>query len=425
MIKKFLTKKIEKYLYDLANQRLKDKKAFIIAVTGSVGKSSSKEAIKVLLNAFFKNKVFVSHGNMNESVGLPMSILGFDYVPSKIEWPKVLFEAKRKAKNKQFPEYLVVEMGVEKPGDIKYFTSLAKPNIALLTSIGPAHLENLGDIDGVLKEKIELFKSLPEAGVAIYNNDDQKISEYAPKIKNHTISYGFTKGSTILGKVIKSERDGVLLEVTNGKLTKQIKTTLIGNHMILALLSAMAIAEALGLDFDKSLKSLKEFKPLHGRMNLIEGIKDSLIIDDSYNANPNSVLAALETLRTFNTSGRRVVILGNMNELGKFEESAHVIVARAAGTFADAMIFIGPNSQKMKEAAEREVVKRNRKPNIVTFETPSRATLSLDELIEENDLILVKASQNRMRFEKIVEVIMKNPGQAKDLLARQDKRWRR
>jgi UDP-N-acetylmuramoyl-tripeptide--D-alanyl-D-alanine ligase len=425
MLKKFIINKIEKYLYDLANQRLKDKKAFIIAVTGSVGKSSTKEAIKVLLDAFYPGKAFVSHGNMNESVGLPMSVLGFDYVPSKIEWPKVLIEARRKAKNRQFPEYLVLEMGVEKPGDIKYFTSLVKPNLALLTSIGPAHLENLGDIDGVLKEKVGLFDSLSEDGIAIYNNDDQKLREFAPKIKNHTISYGFSAGSKISARVINADRDGVLLEVGNGKLKKQIKTSLVGNHMILALLSAMAVGDALGLDFDKSVKALKEFKPLHGRMNLIEGIKDSLIIDDSYNANPNSVLAALETLRTFPTKGRRVVILGNMNELGKFEESAHKIVARAAATFADFMIFIGPNSVNMKESAEKEIAKRNKKVAVEIFETPSRASLSLEDLIEKDDLILVKASQNKMRFEKIVEAIMAHPEKAKELLARQDKRWKK
>jgi UDP-N-acetylmuramoyl-tripeptide--D-alanyl-D-alanine ligase len=425
MLKKFIIGKIEKYLFDLANQRLKDKKAFIIAVTGSVGKSSSKEAIKLLLESFFPGKVFASHGNMNESVGLPMSVLGFDYVPSKVEWPRVLMEAKKKAKNKQFPDYLIVEMGVEKPGDIEYFTKLVKPNIALITNIGPAHLEGLGDIEGVLKEKANLFKSLSDDGVAIFCNDDEKLAGLAPKLKSKKLSYGFSKGSNVSAKIVKAEKDGILLEVDNGKLKKQIRTNLIGNHMVLALLSAMAVAEALELDFDKSVKALKEFKPLNGRMSLIEGIKKSLIIDDSYNANPNSVLAALETLKNMESSGRKVVILGNMNELGKFEESAHKIVSKAAGTFCDLMIFIGPNSGVMKEAAESELTKRKRKAEIMVFETPSRAILSLDEIIQENDLILVKASQNRMRFEKIVEALMAHPERAKELLARQDKRWRK
>src|SRR5450830_224365 len=121
-MKKRIIKFIEKYLFDLAQKRLSDKKITIIAVTGSVGKTSTKEAIRVLMEHFFTGKVFVSHGNMNESIGIPLAILGFDYLPTKSGWPRMLLSARRKAKSKKFPNYLVLEMGVEKPGDIEYFT---------------------------------------------------------------------------------------------------------------------------------------------------------------------------------------------------------------------------------------------------------------------------------------------------------------
>lgn len=425
MLKKFIIRKIEKYLFDLANKRLKDQSTKIIAITGSTGKSSTKEAIKCLLEVFFPGKAFASHGNMNESIGLPMAVLGFDYLPTKIEWPKVLLEARRKSKNKQFPDYLVLEMGVEKPGDIKYFTSLVKPNIALITNIGPAHLEQLKDIDGVLKEKGKLFDSLPEDGLAIYCRDDLKLKHLAEKLKIKTISYGFAEDSDIMAKVIKMDQTGTLVEIKNGLLKKQIKTKLVGSHMVLSMLAAMAVAKALDLDFDKSLQAIKNFKPLAGRMNLIEGVKNSLIIDDSYNANPNSVIAAMETMDSIDWPGRKVVILGNMNELGDFEEAGHKVIGRAAGSLADSIIFVGPNSDLMKQEAEKASLKNKRKIEIHTFETASRAVISLDELIKEKDLILVKASQNRMRFEKIVEAIMIDPSQAKNLLARQDKRWKK
>ena len=123
-MKKRIIKFIEKYLFDLAEKRLTDKKITIIAVTGSAGKTSTKEAIRVLMESFFGDKVFVSYGNMNESIGIPLAILGFDYLPTKSGWPKMLFQARRKAKSKQFPDYLVLEMGAEKPGDIEYFTKL-------------------------------------------------------------------------------------------------------------------------------------------------------------------------------------------------------------------------------------------------------------------------------------------------------------
>lgn len=425
-MKKYVIKFIEKYLFDLAQKRLKDKKITIIAVTGSVGKTSTKEAIRVLMEHFFADKVFVSHGNMNESVGIPLAILGFDYLPTKSGWPKMLFEARKKAKSKKFPNYLVLEMGVEKPGDINYFTKLVKPDIALITNIGPAHLENLKDLNGVLTEKTQLFEALNDGGTAIYCQDDKKLVDYSKNIKHKKISYGFSEDATIKGKIVRADGGGSLLEVSSGTMKKQLKTEIVGRHLLEADLAAMAIASALGLDFDKALASLKDFKPLPGRMRLLAGTKNTQLIDDSYNANPVSVLAALETFEELSVKGRKVAILGNMNELGDLEQKSHKIVGAATARVCDFAVFIGPNAQLMKEAAELEAQKINHNNfKAVTFDTTSRAVISLDELILENDTILIKASQNKMRFEKIVETLMADPSLAKGLLVRQDARWRK
>lgn len=425
-MKKYIIKFIEKYLFELAKKRLLDKKTCVIAVTGSAGKTSTKEAIRLLLEEFYPGKVFASHGNMNESIGIPMAVLGFDYLPTKAGWPKVLFQARKKAKNNKFPEYLILEMGVEKPGDINYFTKLVKPNIAVITNIGHAHLEGLGDIAGVLKEKTVLFNALPEDGVAIYNFDDKRLQGYATKIRAKKISFGLSSGSDISAKIIHLDAQGTLLEVTSNGLKKQIRSQLIGSHSIYSLLSAMAVSKSLDLNFDRSLLALKKLSPIPGRMNLIAGVKDSLIIDDTYNANPNSVVAALATLKSIESSGRKVVVLGNMNELGKFEEKAHLMVAGTAALTGDLLVFIGQNATLMKEEAER-IAKNNSltKVKIMTFETPSQANISFEGLIEKGDLILVKASQNRMRLERLVETIMANPKEAKDKLVRQDNRWRK
>lgn len=424
-MKKRIIKFIEKYLYNLAQKRLTDKDTFIIAITGSAGKTSTKEAIRVLLESFFQDKIFSSHGNMNESIGMPMAVLGFEDLPSKSGWPKVLLQARKKAKNKQFPDYLVLEMGAEKPGDIKYFTTLVKPDIAIITNIGPAHLEYLKNLKGVLDEKSKLFEALDGNGVAVYNKDDKKLEEYIKLSKHKAISFGFSSGADVSGKVIRRDKSGTLFEVSYQTTKKQFKTQIIGDHLLYSILAAMAVSVVLNLDFDKSIYVLRDFKPLPGRMNLITGIKDSIIFDDSYNSNPVSALAALETLKTFDATGRKVAIFGNMNELGALEEKAHRIIAEAASLVCQQLVFIGPNAKLMQEAAEKMAQKENiRNLKINIFDTTSRAVISLDEIIQKNDIILVKASQNKMRFEKIVAALMAHPEEAKDKLVRQDKRWR-
>ena len=273
-----------------------------------------------------------------------------------------------------------------------------------------------------MKEKTELFNALRESGIAIYNHDDERLQKYSQKVKQNKISYGFSDGGTVKGKIVSADNKGTILEVTSNGLKKQMRFDVIGNHLLMAILSAMAVSQSLGLNFDKSLNALKKFVPLAGRMRLIPGIKSITIIDDSYNANPSSVLAALETLDSLKSKGRKVAILGNMNELGKYEERAHELVAKVAAKVCDQLVFVGSNAQLMGKVAKENAL-RGKKLTINIFDTPSRAIISLDEIIKENDTILVKASQNKMRFEKIVEALMLEPEKAKTLLVRQDKRW--
>jgi len=423
-MKKIAIKIIEKYLFRLARERLKNKKTFVIAITGSVGKTSTKEAIKVLLENFYPGEVFSSFGNMNDEIGMPMAILGFDYLPAKADWPRVFWEARRKLKNNKFPKYLILEMGVDHPGGIDYLTKIVQPDIAIVTAVAPAHLEQFKTLDAILEEKITLFKKLSGTGWAIYNSDDERLNKYSSEIKSKKISYGLTKGADISAKIIKSDLSGILVEFQSKAMKKQVKSDLIGEHLLYPLLAALSVSQALHLDFDRSINIIKKVPTLAGRMRVIKGVKGATLIDDSYNANPASMAAALKTLASFNHHGRKVAILGSMNELGEISNEAHQMIARVAGKICDLLVFIGPNAKIMRESVE--LLKSSDRVNgqkIVVFEMVSRAVISIDELIEKNDLILVKASQNKMRFEKIVEALMAEPEKASEFLVRQGKRW--
>jgi UDP-N-acetylmuramoyl-tripeptide--D-alanyl-D-alanine ligase len=423
-MKKFAVKIIEKYLFRLARERLKDKKTFVIAITGSVGKTSTKEAIKVLLEDFFPGEVFSSFGNMNDEIGMPMAILGFDYLPTKTEWPRIFWEAKKKLKNNNFPKYLVLEMGVDRPGGIEYLTKIVQPDIAIVTAVAPAHLEQFKTLDAVLEEKMTLLKKLTAAGYAIFNSDDERLNKYSTGIKSKKISYGLSQEADVSAKIIKSDLSGSLVEFRSKDMKKQVKSNLIGEHLLYPLLAALSVSRALQLDFDRSVNVIKKVPTLAGRMRVIKGIKETTLIDDSYNANPSSMTAALKTLANLDHLGRKVAILGNMNELGEVSEKAHRMIARVAGRICDLLVFIGPNAKIMQESVELlKSSERTRGQKIVIFEMVSRAVISIDELIEKNDLILIKASQNKMRFEKIVEALMAEPEKASGLLVRQGRRW--
>jgi UDP-N-acetylmuramoyl-tripeptide--D-alanyl-D-alanine ligase len=393
----------------LAKETLKRYRPGIIGVTGSVGKTSAKLAIASVL--FPERKVRAVKANFNNELGFPLAILG-DYQSIKhpiFFWPWVIAaSAARLIFKSRYPEILVLEYGADRPGDIKYLLEIAKPNIGVITAIGdiPAHVEFFGGPDELAKEKSHLIEVLGVTGFAVLNSDDERVMDLKNKTRAHIMTFGFNELADIritnFENHFSEDWQGIYFKLVNGGsvVPVKIKGVLGKSHAY-----AAAAAAATGLIFGINLVKISDFlnkfyKPLEGRMNLLKGVKETWIIDDSYNASPLSVHAALDVLRAVEAK-RRIAVLGDMLEIGKYSLEAHEKIGRMANQAADLLFAIGPRSKLMAEAAINAGMKKDK---VFIFDTADEAKLKVQEIIRKGDVILIKASR-AIGLDKIVEEI--------------------
>lgn len=400
----------------LARKVIKKHNPFVIAVTGSVGKTSVKEAIYTVLYDVYGKEVRKNEGNLNAEIGIPLTILGYKSLPNKFLWPFFLIGAYFRGDHRDYPKYLVIEMGVEKPGDIKYFSTIVKPDIAVITSVTAAHLENFKSEKEYQDEKISIINHLKEGGITIANYDNEVLK----KIANDKIFFVSVKNGAgdYRAEDIKISLDGTEFRITSLGHKISIKSKLVGEQSVYTSLFAFAVADKLGLPRIQTGKSLDRIKPVPGRMNVIEGINGIKIIDDTYNANPSSVKAAIDTLESLFVNNRKVLILGNMNELGAEEKNEHENVAKYAKNKVDFAIFAGKNAKTMFDSFGDSSKSK-------WFNTRDELIMSLGALIQKEDIILIKASQNGNFFEEIVKHLMNDKSKSKKLLVRQSNGWLR
>lgn len=402
----------------------------IVAITGSNGKTSTREAIYAVLKS--KYSVRRSEKNYNTEVGVPFSILGIDSPKRFWGWPVVLFRAYWIAqKSKRAPEILILEMAADKPGDLKYLTSFIKPDISVVTAIGdlPVHVEAFSGPKAVAEEKSTIVKVLETNGVAILNYDDKMVLDMKNKTKGHVFTFGFEKGSSIRALEEKSvfcipEDDddfcGVSFKVESDSRVVPVRLrNVYGKPPAYAALAAFAVGKALGMNLIEIAEALKDYKSPKGRMHLIEGMRESLILDDTYNASPMAVMSAIDVLKNMSAK-RRIAVLGDMKELGKYSEEAHEMIGREIAKIADLIFVVG---ERAKLIAKEAIKEGFAKENIYEFMHSIDAGRSLNGIVEKDDLILVKGSQS-MRMELVIEDIMAHPKKKKNLLVRQDWPWR-
>jgi len=385
---------------------------FVVAITGSVGKTSTKEAVYQVLHDKYGDSVRKNFGNLNAEIGIPLTILGYNKVPNKFIWPLFLLVAWLRTRVKNYPKYLVLEMGVEHSGDIEYFCSIVRPNIAIVTSTSAAHLANFKSEEQFQKEKISLIDHLKNDGKAIVNYDDANLA----KIENENICSVAINNNTAnyRAESIKLSLSGTEFRIVKTGHKISIKSRLLGNQMIYPQMFAFAVADIMGFSLIETGKSLERISPIPGRLNLIEG-KDSItIIDDTYNSNPTSAKLAIDFLDQVDYKGRKVVILGNMNELGADEKKFHQQIAEYSKNKFEQVVFIGINSSIMQKECDH---------NSLCFKTRKELIDNLDRILKSNDLVLVKASQNKNYLEEVVKEIMKDPSLAREQLVRQSKEW--
>ena len=406
----------------------------IVGITGSVGKTTTKEAILLVLSK--KYRVRGNIKNYNNEIGLPLTILG-STSPGRSPWGwvKVIIGALGLLifRDKNYPEFLVLEMGVDHPQDMDYLLSVVQPIIGVVTAIGQAHLEFFGTPDSIAEEKGKLVASLPPSGIAILNVDDRRVAAMASRCKGKVITYGFGPEAQVRAtEIIFNYRQasklsiealtGISCELHYHESMVPLSLPLIMTEA--ALYSALA-AVAVGLSEDLGLieiaDTLKDFRPLPGRFNLLSGFNDSIIIDDSYNASPTSVLAALEILANLpvDDSAKRIAVLGDMLELGLDSPAEHRRVGQVvAGLPIGRLILVGPLAKLIGEEAQN----MGWSGRLDYFNDSSEAALKIKEIISSPATILVKGSQGA-RMEKIVKELLANPQEASRYLVRQDGHW--
>jgi UDP-N-acetylmuramoyl-tripeptide--D-alanyl-D-alanine ligase len=408
-----MRKILQKILKKLATIALKKYKPVVIGITGSVGKTSTKEAIySVLKNHFGEKRVRKNEKNYNNEIGVPLTIFNsktggnsiLKWIPKfiKIFW-MVIFKVR-------YPDFLVLEMGADKPGDIKYLLDFVKHKVGIITTIGeiPVHVEFFENPEKVAEEKMTLVKKLDKDGIAILNYDDEKVRRMGDDISAKVLTYGLSEKADVRATnyELKFLSNSKNISELNFKLDfkgSSVPAKLINVLGTQHLYSALA-ATAVGITFDMNLveisQAIKEIVPLSGRMCLLRGIKNSIIIDDSYNAALLSMEAGLDALKVF-TGKRKVVVLGDMLEIGKYSEQAHIRVGKKAGEIADLIFVIGNCAGFIEQGAKSVGFNENK---IFKFSTSDEAKLIVQKEMKENDIVFIKGSHS-IKMENIVEEI--------------------
>ncbi len=436
-MKKIPLKILKIYLKYLAKLTIWRFKPQIIGITGSVGKTSTKETVFAVLSARDGNrqKIRKSKGNLNNELGMPLTILG-DWSEEDLKlisrgqpagtektkklffWWKVIFSSNVRLlasffSNKiVYPKILILEYAADRPGDIKYLLEMARPNIAIVTAVGeiPSHVEFFSGPEAIVKEKAKLIESLPANGFAILNFDNEVVINMKEKTSARIISFGFGDGADVKINNLENFSRGLEESLKFGSSFKleyggSLVPVNLKNTFGKAQAYASAAAACVGLIFDLNLVEISEalsqnYHPAKGRMNLIKGIKDTYIINDAYNASPISMQEALETLSSLEAK-RKIAILGDMLELGKYSIEAHESLGRLAGKMTDILVVVGPRAKFVAEAARSEGFPENK---IMIFDSASEACGAVQNLLKHGDLVLIKASRG-IGLDKIVEEI--------------------
>lgn len=398
----------------LAKAILKKYKPVVIAVTGSVGKTSTKEAIFTVLKKSFS--VRKSPRNYNTDTGVPLSILGSDR-----SMPAVLKGFWQLVWPARYPRIIVLEYAADRPGDIRYLAKHFPPDLAVVTAIGeiPVHLEFYKTRRELVAEKSELVKKLKPGKIAVLGIDDPDVAAMQNLTRARVLTYGIENQADVKAGplTLKTGPDvsewGMQFKLsTNGKVVPVFAANVIGPHLVYPLLAAAAVAAELKINLLEIVRQIEEFVPVPGRLNPLAGIKNTVIIDDTYNSSPIAAQKALEVLKAL-PGKRKIAALGDMLELGEKTESAHRQIGLAAAELpVDYLVTVGARSKFIAEEAESYGMPKDR---IMSFADSDEARLPIQDLIKPGDVILVKGSR-AMRMEKIVREIMAEPGRADELL---------
>jgi UDP-N-acetylmuramoyl-tripeptide--D-alanyl-D-alanine ligase len=362
-------------LGDMAAFNRQRSQAFVAAITGSNGKTTTRRMITAVLEQEYE--ILTAARNFNNEIGLPLTLLGLS---ADHQWA-------------------ILELGTNRPGEIARLSDICTPDIGVLTNIGPAHLEGLGSIEGVMKEKGALIKGLGSDGKAILNADDPRVIQLASITKAEVTFYGLSREATIRAEDIKETGDTISFKLIFAGESITINLNSPGRFMVSNALAAAAVGYQLGLSIETVKTGLEIFDPVSGRMNIKRLAGDINLIDDTYNANPDSMKAAFSTLNKIRTGARGAAVIGDMLELGTQAQSLHRKVGAVAARSGIGRLYAcGEFAAEVRAGARDEGMHPTD-----TFEgTHDEIVEDLKVWLQPGDWLLVKGSRG-MAMEKVVE----------------------
>lgn len=427
-MKNILKKIVVKILTFEAKIVLKKYKPRIVAITGSVGKTSTKDAVFTALQTAFH--VRKTEKSFNSEIGIPLTILGLPNAwNDPILWFKNIIKGlKLIFKKVEYPEWLVLEVGADRPGDIAFVSSWVPFDIAVFTRIGkvPVHVEFYDSVQEVVKEKSALLKGLKKDGVAILNQDDEDIREFKKLTKNKCLTFSLKEDADVKGSFpsIVYEQEGVpkgmAIKVdVNGNSFPVVLQQVLGAQHLLPVVASFAVALSLNLNLIKVSSAFMSHTSPRGRMNIIAGKQNSVLIDDTYNASPVAVEEAFTLVDSIETKKRKVAILGDMLELGRHCVEEHERLGKIASEVFDEIIAVGVRAKDFLTGARQCKMKES---HLHSFSSSLEAISTIGDFIKEGDIVFIKGSQGA-RMERIVEKLMLKPEDKDTLLVRQEEEW--
>ena len=399
-------------------------KPFIIGVTGNLGKTSTKDAIYAVMKQHFYTRR--SEKSMNSEFGVPLTILGQKSGwNNPLSWIKIIFEGFFVIWQKSYPTHIVLEIGADRPGDIKAISSWIKPDITVVTQFGqvPVHIEFFPDRDAVVHEKGYLVEALKKSGIFIFNADDHDAEKLFGRTGARRTSFGIHEKAEIRASLIRQYGhpiEGVQADIMiKNKSHHLVLPEVVGKSPVYCALPAIAVAVELGIDIEVACASLRDADKPKGRMRLLHGMNGSIIIDDTYNASPKATEHGLKTLSELETTGRKIAVLGDMLELGKYTKEEHHKIGMEAATACHRLYTVGIRA---REIAEGALDGKMSDENIMECDTSIDAGKELVQVLGAGDIVYMKGSQG-MRMERAVGMILATTHDPRKVLVRQESAW--
>lgn len=401
----------------------------VVGITGSAGKTSAKLAAAAVLGS--DRRVRWSKGNLNTELGLTLCVLG-DWTEEELAlvsratpagsrrlrklffWLRVIFVSVFRlvfGRRENYPEILILEYGVDRPGDMKKLLAIARPDASIITALGgvPVHVEYFNGPEEVFREKARLVESLPSAGYAILNQDDERVIAMRDRTRAQIITFGFSRGADVRVSALENRSEngrplGISFKLHyGGSLIPVRMDGVLGRAHALSAAAGAAVGTVFALNLVKASEAFKNYAPAHSRMEIVPGVKGSWLIDDSYNASPLATQSALEAFGEL-PAKRRIAVLGDMLEIGRYSEEEHKKIGKLAAESANVLIAVGPRGKFILEGAK----KTRRKIRTYHFHDAGEAGRALQNMLRKGDLVLIKASRG-VGLDKVVEEVRALP----------------